>query len=80
MNEEQKAETNRQMRMYDKTFVAKEYAYNKREGKYGEITMQNLAGMFVKCDIFRSHWVYRDCVLFDNEKEMLVHKIKNENK
>lgn len=85
MNQEQKAETERQMRAYDRNFKAYGFAYNKRDGVYGEITMQNLAGMYVKykpkgdCDMyFRTHWGYHEVELFDDEKDMLVHKLKNE--
>jgi hypothetical protein len=79
-----KAEIERQMRRYDKNFVAKEFAYNKVSNQYGEITMQNLAGITVEYHAlktskfkFKTQWGYRDCILFDNEKEMLVHKLKN---
>jgi hypothetical protein len=79
-----KLEIERQMQHYNNNFVAKEFAYNIREDKYGEICMQNLAGITVyysplsdSAIKFRTYWSYNDCVLFDNEKEMLAFKIKN---
>lgn len=78
-----KYEVESAMKSYNKNFVVKEYAYNRREDRYGEITMQNLAGMYVDYTsrdglvTFRTHWGYNECILFDDEKEMLVHKLKN---
>lgn len=80
---ENKHITQKEMQRYDKNFVASEYAYNRREKRYGEITMQNFAGAYVDykpftdCVSFRTNWSERDCVYFANEKEMLVHKLKN---
>jgi hypothetical protein len=81
---EKKIAIQKEMQKYDKHFLAKEYAFNWKEKQYGEITMQNLAGAYVdyrsfpECVTFRTHWPTHDCIFFDNEKEMLVHKIKND--
>lgn len=80
---ENKLKFQKEMQRYNYDFIASEYVYNIREKQYGEITMQNLAGVYVEyypfpgCVTVRTNWSACDCVYFNNEKEMLVHKIKN---
>lgn len=78
---ENKLKFQKEMQKYDSNFVAHEYVYHIATGCYCEITMQNLAGMYVRYEVkgmgFRTHLKYRECILFKNEKEMLVHKLKN---
>lgn len=76
---EHKEEIQKSGRKMDPFFTTFEYAYNEVYGRYGEVSYQcpNSKYFYVDGDM-SVYWYYKDCIFFDNEKEMLVHKIKND--